>query len=1116
MATNYTSGSTRVALSQVDATTVVDTRRTRPMWFDGRFMAARDLEREQNYFLQREADLGQANGFEGIRGLMVDQLASNGQTVGATAIVLHAGSGVTPAGELVTVPEDLTIQLAQLPVQDDLGIQLTTSNSPSQNPQMRTGLFVVTLQPVEYTADPITAYPTTVQGPRTTHDSDIVQATAVSLVPYPNPPTSYAASLQEAALARQIFLVGSATQLPDSLLPLAVISLDHGVVQWIDPYLVRRENGTQTIPVNFGISDQVTQQAYLMQYDTQLQAAVARRRAGGLKANFAATDYFLALPAVGRIPFDGIDTQAFSQVFFPQEMDVRLSIVPSDELPALLQEGMALPPIDLTLPPDAYQNMTVFVLIPVDRSNFAALKSSLPLLTPNPTLPQVLANRSPMQLLRLYQGSVAITRVPPIANNAWASAIGSQQYGFYLRWRGDAPATSFKTPAAVVTLSSSPNPATEGAAVTFTAKVLPASASGSVQFNDGATSLGSGTLSGGTATLTTSSLSVGVHNVTAVYAATAGNAAATSPPVTQSVVKSASSVTLSSGTNPSTAGQSVALTATVTPNTATGTVNFSGLGVATVSAGVATLAYAFPAGSFTITASYSGDSNNSGSTSAAITQTVGKGTASVALSSSVNPSAVGQPTVFSARITPSSATGVVQFLDGTTVLGTAPLSSGQASLTVSALAAGTHSITAAYAGDSNNTAATSSAVAQSVNKTTSSVTVAPSPNPSVLGQPVTITAKITPASATGSVQFLDGSNALGTVPLSGGTAALTTSTLALGTHSITAAYSGDGGNTASTSAAVSQTVNKVPTSVAVSPKPNPSALGQSVSMVATVTPGSATGTMNFLDGATSLGSETVSSGSATFATSSLAAGTHAITASYSGDSNNAASTSAPVTQTVAKQASSVTLASSAATSNPQQSVTFTATVTPNTATGSVQFLDGSSVIGTATLAAGVATLAIATLASGAHSVTASYGGDANNAASTSAPVALTVKTASSLALKSVPNPSLSTQSVTFTATVTPSTATGSIQFAEGATVLGTGTLSGGVASVSVSPLAVGAHTITATYAGDAKNLGSTASMVHTVSVPATTTTKPIVVGGGGGILNKEVVDNNIIDKTKLP
>ena len=148
---------------------------------------------------------------------------------------------------------------------------------------------------------------------------------------------------------------------------------------------------------------------------------------------------------------DGISTTDFSQVFFPQQMDVRLSIIPSDELPALIEDSMSLPPIDLTLAASAYANLAVFALIPVARSNFAALKSSLPDTPLNPVLPQVLANRSPIQLLRLYQGTVNLTQAPPVANSAWATAIGSQQYGFYILRRSEPVFVSFATPPPVGT-----------------------------------------------------------------------------------------------------------------------------------------------------------------------------------------------------------------------------------------------------------------------------------------------------------------------------------------------------------------------------------------------------------------------------------------------------------------------------------------------------------------------------------------------------------------------------------------------------------------------------------------------------------------------------------------
>src|SRR5258708_20260066 len=94
----------------------------------------------------------------------------------------------------------------------------------------------------------------------------------------------------------------------------------------------------------------------------------------------------------------------------------------------------------------------------------------------------------------------------------------------------------------------------------------------------------------------------------------------------------------------------------------------------------------------------------------------------------------------------------------------------------------------------------------------------------------------------------------------------------------------------------------------------------------------------------------------------------------------------------------------------------------------MQFLDGASVLGTASVAGGVATFATSSLTSGSHSITASYGGDPTYSAATSAAISQAVKGTSSVVVTSSANPSVTGQAVTFTATVTPSAVTCSSQF----------------------------------------------------------------------------------------
>ncbi len=97
-----------------------------------------------------------------------------------------------------------------------------------------------------------------------------------------------------------------------------------------------------------------------------------------------------------------------------------------DEIPAVIDDSLSLPPIDLTLPANAYADLSVFALVPVPRSGFAALKKGLTTLAPNPTAPQILSFRTPSDLLRLYQGAVTVTQATPIQNSAWASSADGE------------------------------------------------------------------------------------------------------------------------------------------------------------------------------------------------------------------------------------------------------------------------------------------------------------------------------------------------------------------------------------------------------------------------------------------------------------------------------------------------------------------------------------------------------------------------------------------------------------------------------------------------------------------------------------------------------------------
>src|SRR2546427_575666 len=281
-----------------------------------------------------------------------------------------------------------------------------------------------------------------------------------------------------------------------------------------------------------------------------------------------------------------------------------------------------------------------------------------------------------------------------------------------------------------------------------------------------------------------------------------------------------------------------------------------------------------------------------------------------------------------------------------------------------------------------------------------------------------------------------------------------------------------------------------------------------------------TGTVNFYDGSTPIGSSRLSTGGgvspASFSIYSLAGGSHTITASYTSDGNFNLS-SGTLTQTVSKADTTTAHTSAVNPTRFGQSTTFTATVSvvsPGTTavappTGTVTFYDGSTSIGSGTLSTsgGVTTSSFSTngLGVGNHSITAGYVGDGNFNISSSAVVTQSVLTAdTTTALKSSTNPSYWSAPVTFTATVSvvsPGTTavaspTGTVAFFDGSTSIGSGTLStgGGVttASFSTSSLVLGSHPITATYPADGNFNGSTTSALSqsVLVVPVTVNVTP--------------------------
>lgn len=437
----------------------------------------------------------------------------------------------------------------------------------------------------------------------------------------------------------------------------------------------------------------------------------------------------------------------------------------------------------------------------------------------------------------------------------------------------------------VTAVATSGTPAATGTPVTFTASVTADGApvdDGAVQFRDGTTALGAPVpvSASGTASLTTSTLAEGTHEIRAEYGGATGFSSSNGT-VSQRV-DNATVVNGSTFCNPG--ALTVPQSGTATPYPSNITVSGLPTALTKVTATLHGISHTAPIDLDVMLSAPSG--------------------ASAMLLSDVG----GQLPVSGATVTldddaASSVTGALSSgtfrptdddLDAADAAFPAPApTSGPATLSVfdGADPNGTWSLWVVddATGDAGSISGGWCLTFTTQAATTTSLTS--SDNPALVGQPVTLTATVTSQGSpvtTGTVVFLDGASPLGpAVALAAdGTATLTTSDLAAGTHGLTASYAASD-DYAESNGILDQVVSRAVTTTTLASSGNPSLDGQTVTFTALVTAAGApvtTGYVQFDADTTPLGLPVAlgADGTATFTTSSLSVGTHAIGASFGG------------------------------------------------------------------------------------------------------------------------------------------------------------------------------------------------------------------------------------------
>ena len=426
-------------------------------------------------------------------------------------------------------------------------------------------------------------------------------------------------------------------------------------------------------------------------------------------------------------------------------------------------------------------------------------------------------------------------------------------------------------------------------------------------------------------------------------------------------------------------------------------------------------------------------------------------------------------TVSSAAGTP---TGIVSLSVDGEAAKTQELINGSTTFTISSPSAGSHTLNATYAAQGNFGASSASGtLGVGVGATTMTLS-APTVTYGANGI-VTVTVSSASGTPTGNVSLSVDGGAATTQGLINGSTAFTITSPSAGTHTLNATYAAQDAFGAS-SASGTLNVNRAATTTTITA---PSVTyGANGIVTVTVSSATATPTGNVslsVDGGAAT-TQALVNGSTTFTITSPSAGSHTLNAAYAVQGNFGAS-SASGSLGVGAGATTMTLSAPTVTYGANGIVTVTVSSATGTPTGNVSLSVDGGAATTRALAGGSTVFTITSPSAGSHTLNAAYAAQGNFGAS-SASGTLTVSMAStSTVVTSSLNPSTDGDLVTFTATVTPSTATGTVTFKDDTTVLGTGTLSGGVAKLSTSDLSVASHSIIAVYSGDTKYAASTSS-----------------------------------------
>jgi hypothetical protein len=344
----------------------------------------------------------------------------------------------------------------------------------------------------------------------------------------------------------------------------------------------------------------------------------------------------------------------------------------------------------------------------------------------------------------------------------------------------------------------------------------------------------------------------------------------------------------------------------------------------------------------------------------------------------------------------------------------------------------------------------------------------------------------------------------GTDPVIGTFAGLPEGAILKAAHRFRVSYvGGDGNDVVLTTLAETNT--------ALSQNANTTQFGEPFTVTATVTAqsGTPTGSAVFTADGVTIGVAPLQNGVANLTVTTLNTGTHAIVATFQGTGSFPDSVSDGITHVIIQGQTKTEIVSNHPSITYGQAVRFTAVVSAQSPAlgqpaGNVTFLAGGVPLGTVPLVNGTAIFETSALHAGAVSITATYGGDLNFAASTASAIQQSVGKAQTQVDARTHTPISVGQSplVTVFVNITPGSAiapTGVVTVSGGGVILGTQVLAGGATSFSLTPLPMGDHTLVVDYSGGDDFEASSETIVQSVAAPVVSIHGVRVLEGSGGL-----------------